>query len=159
MWFGTSASPTSIGSSLYSSATCGPGSRAANEIARIAEGRLTAGDVAELDVSAIRLDAMVGVGEAARAARDAEMAHERLRYVLGMQVSDTVLKPTCMATPELKPLDIDRLVQATTESRPDLRAIQFAIRAAQDRRGICRTQCMATFRLVSRHQRTRKEGL
>ena len=66
----------------------GQGAKLRGEVARIAEARLAAGDVAELDVAAIRLDALVGTGEAARAVGDADLARERLRYVLGIQLSD-----------------------------------------------------------------------
>jgi len=70
------------------------------DVARIAEARLDAGDVAELDVSAIRLDALVGTSEAASAARDAELALERLRYLLGLQLSGIAIEPAPM--PELQ---------------------------------------------------------
>ena len=114
------------------------GAKLRGDLARIAEARLAAGDVAELDVSAIRLDALVGTGEAARAVRDAELARERLRYVLGIQLSDVSFEPAPM--PELPriQLDIEELVGEAVLSRPDLRAVELAVGAAEERAELAR---------------------
>lgn len=114
------------------------GARLRGDVARIAEARLDAGDVAELDVSAIRLDALVGTSEAARAARDAELALERLRYVLGLQMSDIVIKPATMPEPEVPSWDVEQLVGEAVSARPDLRAVQLAISAAEERADLAR---------------------
>ncbi len=113
-----------------------------NEVARIAEARLAAGDVAELDVSAIRLDALVGSGEVARTARDAELARERLRYVLGLQLSDVPLIPP--SSPSLTyaeiatDFDLPSLVNEAVSSRPDLHAVELAVVAAEERSELAR---------------------
>lgn len=114
------------------------GAKLRGEVARIAEARLAAGDVAELNVAAIRLDALVGTGEAARAVRDAELARERLRYVMGIQLSDFSLEPAPM--PELPSMqfDTEALVGEAVSSRPDLRAVQLAVEAAEDRAELAR---------------------
>ena len=114
------------------------GANLRREIARIAEARLAAGDVGELDVSAIRLDALVGKGEAARAARDADLARQRLRYVIGLSFSDLPFYPTPMPEPQLMDFDIEALVGEAVSSRPDLCAVQLAVSAAQDRAELAR---------------------
>ena len=115
------------------------GSRLRNDIARISEARLAAGAVAELDVSAMRLDAMFAMGEAVRAVRDAELAHERLRFVLGIQLTDRiVLKPEQWQFFAETSLDVDQLVHETITSRPDLRAMQWAVCAAERRADLAR---------------------
>jgi len=109
------------------------GAELRGDVARIAEARLDAGDIAELDVSAVRLDALVGTSEAARASRDAELALERLRYVLGLQLSDIAIKPAPMPERQLFDGDIEQLVAEAVAARPDLRAVQLAITAAEER--------------------------
>lgn len=104
-----------------------------NEVARVAEARLAAGDVAELDVAAIRLDALVGSGDVARTARDAELARERLRYRLGVQLLDVPLIPAPMAEAEVANFDVQLLVDEAVASRPDLRAVELAVSAAEER--------------------------
>ena len=130
------------------------GARLRGDVARIAAARLDAGDVAELDVAAVRLDALVGTSEAARADRDAELALQRLRYILGLQLSDIVIEPappparggTSQNPGELvEPsgagagqaeqveFNVEQLVAEAVAARPDLRAIQLAAGAAEAR--------------------------
>jgi len=113
-------------------------SRLRAEIARIAEAKLKAGDVAELDVSAIRLDALFARGEAARAARNAELARERLRYVLGIELSTFSLTPSPAPAPPFVDLHVEDLVREAVASRPDLRAVQLAVGAAEQRAAVAR---------------------
>jgi cobalt-zinc-cadmium efflux system outer membrane protein len=108
------------------------------ELTRIADARLAAGDVADLDVSAIRLDALVGAGNAKRAARDADLARNRLRYVIGLQLSDIQIRPAPISDPAPLDIDIERLVGEAVSSRPDLRAVDLAVTAAQDRAELAR---------------------
>jgi cobalt-zinc-cadmium efflux system outer membrane protein len=76
---------------------------------------------------------LVGTSEAARAARDAELALERLRYVLGLQLSNIVIKPGRMPEPQVPAWDVEQLVGEAVATRPDLRAVQLAISAAEER--------------------------
>ncbi len=108
------------------------------EVGRIAEARLKAGESAELEVSAVRLDAAVGQAELQRFVRDAELARERMRYLLGMQSNDLALWPEPANPISLGPIDVDELVAEAIVSRPDLRAIRLATRAAQQRASLAR---------------------
>lgn len=114
------------------------GSNLRNDVARIAEARLAAGDVAELDVSAMRLDASFGKGEVVKATGDKDLARERLRYLLGIQLTDFSIRPSQMPEPFVNDLDADRLVEEAVSSRPDLRAVNLAVRAAEQRADLAR---------------------
>ncbi len=108
------------------------------EIARIAEARLAAGDVAELDVSAVRLDALVGAADVSRTARDADLARNRLRYLLGVQLTDLPMLPAPLPEPPTANFDVQSLIDEAVSSRPDLRAVELAVGAAEDRAKIAR---------------------
>lgn len=104
-----------------------------SEIARISEARLKAGEIAELDSSASRLDALFGQAELMRAERDVELAYERLRYLLGLQLSDLVITAASMSEPSVELPSSEDLVAEAILRRPDLRAVRFAISAATQR--------------------------
>lgn len=108
------------------------------QLARMAEARLQAGAVAELDVSAMRLDAMFGEEEVMRTAREVDLAQERLRYLLGLESEDVMIEPTGLV--EVPPLgdDVDVLVDKAVASRPDLRALRLAFVAACERARLAR---------------------
>jgi cobalt-zinc-cadmium efflux system outer membrane protein len=111
------------------------------EFARIAEARLAAGAVAELDVSATRLDATIGQGDAMRAARDVEIAREQLRFLLGIQLTPIVPRPPDKdaARAELPlEMDVEALVAEAVATRPDLRAAQLAVIAAEERANLAK---------------------
>ncbi|MBX7166270.1 MAG: TolC family protein [Pirellulales bacterium] len=103
------------------------------EFKRVAEARLRAGAVAELEVSPIRLDTLANVEEVARTARDIDLARERLRFRLGLATFDVPLRTAPPAAIQLPPLDREGLVGLATSSRPDLRAAQLAFSAAAER--------------------------
>ena len=128
------------------------GAQLRQDVARIAEARLAAGDVAELDVTAIRVDALSVKGDALRAARAADLAREQLRYVLGLQLADYELHPSPPTDlPQTFEFDIDHLVADAVSSRPDLRSPV----GCQCCSGASRTgpqEHLAAHRLIARHQ-------
>jgi len=109
-----------------------------NQLARMAEARLQAGAVAELDVSAMRLDALFGKEEAMRTAREVDLARERLRFLLGVESEDIMIEPTCLAEVPPVEIDVDTLVDEAVSSRPDLRAVKLAFVAACERARLAR---------------------
>jgi len=114
------------------------GSELRRQIAEIAEARLRAGAVAELDVSAIRLEALFGEEAVVRATRDADLAREQLRYVLGMQLADIDIEPVGLTETPTSDFDVDELVSEALVSRPDLRALNLALDAAAKRARLSR---------------------
>ena len=107
-------------------------------IARTAESRLEAGAVAELDVSTIRLEAHFGQAEVVRATHDVDLARERLRYVLGIQLTQIAVCPEPTGELPDQEYDVAELVDEALSSRPDLRASQLACRAARQRADLAR---------------------
>jgi cobalt-zinc-cadmium efflux system outer membrane protein len=106
------------------------------EFARIADARLAAGAVAELDVSATRLDATIGEGDAMRAGLDIEITGEQLRFLLGIQLTSIVPRPQDEGATDIElplEMDLDALVTEAVTSRPDLRAAQLSVMAAEER--------------------------
>jgi len=109
------------------------GWRLRSRLARIAEARLKAGAVSELDVSAMRLDALFSEEEAVRTAHEVELARHRLQFLIGLPASE--IEVDTAAPGEVPPveLDVDALVCEAVASRPDLRAVKLALAAACQR--------------------------
>ena len=104
-----------------------------NELLRIAEARLEAGAIAELDVTAMRLDALFSEEEVARTTRDVDLAREKLRFLIGVESTDIEVEPTGPAEVPSTEFDVDALVGEAVASRPDLRAVRMAVAAARER--------------------------
>jgi len=110
------------------------------ELARIAQARVDAGDISKLSVSALKVDAQVAVGDRVRAARDVEFAEQRLRYLLGAQMSNLPIESVAPSPlpQSFDQLDGEALALEATGTRPDLRAIELAVRAAEYRAELAR---------------------
>ena len=97
--------------------------------------RLAAGDIAELDARAARVDAVRSAQDAERAVHDVTIARERLRLLLGLPADDAALNrlensgsvELCGSLPDL--------LKAALAARPDLRAAELTIEAAAARLG------------------------
>ena len=105
------------------------------ETAAIASARLEAGDISGLEESAVRLEYSRRRQDAVLASRDARLAEERLRFLLGLRSYSGTL------VPDPDPLDMDmdyqieELQKTAFAARPDLRAAELAIEAAGERLG------------------------
>jgi cobalt-zinc-cadmium efflux system outer membrane protein len=101
----------------------------------LTQSRLAAGDIAELDARAARVDAVRSAQDAARAVYDVTVARERLRLVLGLSADDPSLI-TLQNTPEAGSCGSspDLLTRALT-ARPDVRAAELSVQAAGARMG------------------------
>ena len=108
------------------------GDRLRSEVARIAEARLKAGAVAELDVAAIRLESMFSQDAVKLAERDSELARERLRYLLGAGLVDCRINVEPAEMPNIEQWQVEDLVQESVASRPDILALELAIDAASE---------------------------
>jgi cobalt-zinc-cadmium efflux system outer membrane protein len=106
-----------------------------SEIAIIASDRLKFGDISGLEESAFHLEAARALEALVYITRDAELAKERLRTLLGLGTEDIELKitPTLSST-EFNQQSSDLLAKAFA-ARPDLRAAEIAIEAAGYRLG------------------------
>lgn len=115
------------------------------QIADLAEKRLAAGDISELEVTTSQIDAQQAKAAADRARHDVTLAKERLRVFLGLTMGES---PELRAqSPEAGAFvdsasSPDSLVSEALTMRPDLRAAEIAAEAAGERAGLARKQFM-----------------
>jgi cobalt-zinc-cadmium efflux system outer membrane protein len=104
----------------------------------MAEARVKAGEDSELGVSSIRLDAFFSEEQLIRTSRDADLAREKLRFLMGIETTsyEVRLTPTVIS-PDITG-DAEDLVAEALASRPDLRAIAIAVEAACQRARLAR---------------------
>lgn len=105
------------------------------EIAAIASARLKVGDISGLEEAAIRLEAARKKESSIRAARDARLAEERLKTLLGLNIQDKTLELSPVSVSieyNFQPAD---LLNKAFAARPDLRAAELAIEASGKRIG------------------------
>ena len=103
------------------------------EISRVAEARLNAGDVSELDVASTRLEDRLTEEQLIRDQRGIELARARLQFLLGDALPTCDITTTPVADVPLLDVDAEVLVADAIASRPDLVAIEMAIAAAGER--------------------------
>jgi cobalt-zinc-cadmium efflux system outer membrane protein len=100
----------------------------------IAEARRRSGDVSELELTAVRLDALRAEQDVLRLAREELAARERLAAVMGAPLER--LGSLELRDPEARETsEPSTLVKEALALRPDLRAAELAIEAAQQRGG------------------------
>ncbi|QDT66634.1 TolC family protein [Calycomorphotria hydatis] len=102
-------------------------------LAELAQKRLEAGDIGELEVINTRLDANRTRAEAAGLERAIRVAEVQLKFIMGISNLDTHLSPVAGDVRPVPPLDEDALVAEAVAIRPDLKAARIAILAAQHR--------------------------
>lgn len=108
----------------------------AGTIAEIAAARFRAGDTSELEIASARANAALVEEEGARAARDVETARIRLATLLGLAPETALTVAPSAGAPRV--VALGRLVDEALAGRPDLRAAQYAIRAAEARSSLGR---------------------
>jgi cobalt-zinc-cadmium efflux system outer membrane protein len=125
-----------------------------NEIAQIVKARFRAGDISEMETAASQIDAKQATELATRLQSEVAIAQERLRFLLGMNTSDTAVDivaispiSTVRATTYQKVTEVGAPVSSTQSgneevtslvkqafaTRPDLRAAELAVEAAAKR--------------------------
>ena len=106
-----------------------------NEIAVIASVRLRVGDISALEETAFRLEAARTQEASVRFTRDAKLAEEKLKTLLGLGLQESPLQLVLTpASSESDPEPSD-LLNIAFAARPDLRAAEIAIEAAGRRVG------------------------
>jgi len=121
------------------------GVRLADRIASLAEARLQAGDVSEIEVTNTNLAALLARGEARRIACDLELAQQRLISLIGLGFFDVALTldDSSAATAAAFSVDVGRLMENGLTARPDLRAAELAIEGARERVRLARRDFLA----------------
>ncbi len=94
------------------------------EISALTDKRLEHGDISEPDVLLARVDASRAIQGEKRATYEVEFAEQRLLLLLGLQGHSQAIKIKSHASPTCKTdgLDIERVIEATLQNRPDLLA-------------------------------------
>ncbi|MFO0813106.1 MAG: TolC family protein [Gemmatales bacterium] len=108
-------------------------------IAEFAETRLKAGDISQQDAALARIDGLQAKQDVIRLQVDITLAEERLKNLMGLSIMTSPLviaKPT-VAYPEA--IQVEALVKEAGETRPDLRAAEVALQAAEERLRLART--------------------
>jgi cobalt-zinc-cadmium efflux system outer membrane protein len=108
---------------------------ALERIDALTQSRLAAGDIAELDARAARVDAVRSAQDAERSVHDVTIARARLRTLMGLSTDepavalvDTPAGPeSCGST--------DEVLKRALAARPDLRAAELSVEAAAARLG------------------------
>ena len=109
--------------------------RLQHQIAEISSSRLAAGDISEMEARATTTDAARTEQDTRRAAYDAIVAKERVRFLTGIGGTVTDIKlsePTVDAQPNACG-DIAKIRQDAAAARPDVRAAELAVEAAAGR--------------------------
>lgn len=111
------------------------------EIRDLAEKRLAAGDIGELEVMTIRVEALRAEADARRFARDVEIARHRLVQLIGLRGG---CEPYAVDFKDAIPplLDREMLVGEAMAMRPDLRAAEIDVEAACRRCELAKNQFM-----------------
>ena len=107
-------------------------------IAGLADRRLEAGDISELEDTSTRIDALQATAAQASAVQDVTLSQEQLRVVMGVPITESQLVAVSERRYEFPLEDKETLVAMAHAMRPDLRAIEFrktaAVRRAQQAR-------------------------
>lgn len=111
-----------------------------NDIVRLAQKRLEAGDISQLELMTSEIDALNAQAAAAWADREIPVARERLRVLIGLTMQSDQLDATDSGQPHLPDQPVEELVAEALAARPDLRAAEIAIEAACERVGLTRQQ-------------------
>ena len=101
----------------------------------LTQSRFRAGDIAELDARAARIDAVRSAQDAERAVHDVTIARERLRLLLGLPGEDVSLNTLERSTTVERCGSVADLLKGALAARPDLRAAELAVEAAAARLG------------------------
>lgn len=103
-----------------------------DEIRALAEKRLSAGDISELEVSTARIDSLQARADAALAEQDLLLAQQALRDTLGYGLSPSDLR-AIPGDAGVSVSGVDNLIALANAARPDLRAAEIRVEAAEQR--------------------------
>ena len=127
--------------------------RLRTEIADLAERRLDAGDISELEAMATRVEVLQSEALAGRIRLDVDVAEVRLQTLMGLAQQSRALQATGPTKPAPTDAPIDDLVATALASRSDARAAAIAVGAAQHRLQLARCQFMTFTGLVDANER------
>lgn len=109
------------------------------ELARIGRERVKAGAAAEVEIAPLAIEAHTTRERELRSRLEIEVIRERMMNVLGLSQANVRVKSAqepIALRPELPACDAQMLVAEALEQRPDLRAVEAAIAAADQRHSL-----------------------
>ena len=115
-------------------------------IAELAQARLRAGDVSELEAGQADIDKLQARELMARAQQDTGVARERLRHLLGLGLVPWADRLTASVLPSRSELAVDVCLTNALAARSDLHAAEIGLEAAGKRIGLARAE---TFTLAA----------
>ena len=124
------------------------------QIAELAEKRLDAGDISELEVTTSRIEALRADANAASAVHNVKLAQQRLRTLMGLSRPAAQLK-AIDDNVGISPIEADQLVAIALAMRPDLRAAELQATAAIERAELARNQFMNVDVVLDANERGR----
>jgi cobalt-zinc-cadmium efflux system outer membrane protein len=113
------------------------GAELRQRIANLAEARLRAGDASELELSAVRVDALLARQEAEGLEAGVEVAQAKLATLLGVPCAPIEIDPIGRDVVDAG-LELEPLVCEALQTRPDLTAADLAVVAADERARLAR---------------------
>ena len=115
------------------------------KLVQIAEARLKAGALSELDVSAMRLQAMQSEEQRTVASHDVDLARQNLRFLLGATLTEIDCATVELPSPPKQEFDDEALLAEALACRPDLQAQGLAITAACERERLAHYDYLGVF--------------
>lgn len=127
------------------------------QISALTEIRFRLGDISELEANAAKVDLSVAEEQAARIALEVKQAHDRLRFLIGLEAEQLAfdIKPektnpgSANPEPQIPTQPKEALMRDALSYRPDLRAAALAIEAAAGRAKWERSRLFAFAGLLS----------
>jgi len=132
------------------------GARVLGQILEIAEARLQAGDISELEASAARATARSAEEEATRLGREVSIAKDRLRSLLGLGTSQLEFELVPRPVTAWRTAEEVALLKTAFAARPDLRAAELSMEAAGKRVGWERSRVLALAGMLDINSRGRE---
>jgi cobalt-zinc-cadmium efflux system outer membrane protein len=109
--------------------------RLRTQIGELAQARLRAGDISELEASAAYVDSLQAADATKRFSKEAVILRQRLSALLGLISDDTTFDIIPLDITPRSAVSVDVLLKTAFVARPDLRAAELKIEAAGKRIG------------------------
>ena len=108
-----------------------------NEIARLTQARLTAGDISGVIADIAYVDSLKSTSNMKSLLKDTEITRQKLNSLLGFSEDDVTYNTETMHVEgtSIDSFDIDTLFETAFAARPDLRAAELSIEAAGEKVG------------------------
>ena len=112
-------------------------------IAELAQKRLDAGDISELEANDSRVQSLSAKADAARLSLDVSLAQQRLLVLMGLALDNRQVIAVESPEPVVPVRDESDLVGEALAMRPDIRAAEVSIAQLQERTNLARRQLLS----------------